>query len=105
MVTFVAVHIKGWYHHNNEIQVFEDRDVSFPMGEGINPDYNVPKYIEYFVKDMKKTEISRFRVAAKHCYGDRGCPRLKIPPNKDLTFVLTQKNFERVGVDCGISGK
>lgn len=92
----VDIHIKGWYHHNNEIQVFEDRDVSFPMGEGINPDYNVPKYIEYFVKDMKKTEISRFRVAAKHCYGDRGCPRLKIPPNKDLTFVLTQKNFERV---------
>lgn len=92
----VDIHIKGWYHDKNKIEVFEDRDVKFPMGEGIHPDYSVPEYIEYFLKDMKKTEISRFRVASKHCYGEKGCPRLKIPPNKDLTFQIHQKNFERV---------
>ena len=82
--------------------MFEDRDVKFPMGEGIHPDYNVPEYMEYFLKDMKKTEIARFRVASKHCYGEEGCPRLNIPPNKDLTFQIHQKNFEKVKCLCSI---
>lgn len=92
----VDIHIKGWYYDNREVIVFEERDVKFPMGEGIHPDYNVPEYMEYFLKDMKKTEIARFRVASKHCYGEEGCPRLNIPPNKDLTFQIHLKNFEKV---------
>lgn len=94
--TFLAVHIKGWFHENREIIIFEDRDVKFLMGEGIHPDYNVSENLEYFLKNMKKTEISRFQLASKHCFGEEGCPKLNVPPNKDLTYQIHLKNFERV---------
>ena len=76
--------------------MFEDRDVKFPIGEGSHPDYNIPELVEKFVQDLKKTEKSRFRVHSKHCYGKEGCPRLKIPPNTNLTYLIHQRNFERV---------
>ena len=36
-------------------------------------------------------------VESKRAFGEKGYPDLGVPPNKDVTYIIEMKNFERVG--------
>lgn len=49
-----------------------------------------------YLDQWKPGETARLFVKCKHAYGSKGCEQLGIPPDVDLTFIVTMKNFIRV---------
>ncbi|KAK3600787.1 hypothetical protein CHS0354_009218 [Potamilus streckersoni] len=85
----VEIHIIG--KHNGH--VFEDRDVRFVMGEGV--DQKLLPAIENSVKRFRRNEKSRLVIQPKYGYGETGNPELNIPPNAVLTYIVHLKSFEK----------
>ena len=74
--------------------IFEDRDVSFLLGTGV--EVGVVEGVEIGLRRMTQGETSRFRVKSPLAYGSKGCPNLEIPPNADLDFQVDLKSFKKV---------
>jgi len=85
----VEIHIVG--RHNG--RVFEDRDVSFIVGDGI--EQGVVEGIETAVQSFKKNECSCLKIKSKYAYGKEGHIDFKIPSNADLEYEVTLKSFEK----------
>ncbi|KAL3842599.1 hypothetical protein ACJMK2_020592 [Sinanodonta woodiana] len=85
----VEIHIIG--KHNNH--VFEDRDVRFVMGEGV--DQKLLPAVENSLKRFRRNEKSRLVIQPKYGYGETGNTDLGIPPNAELTYIVHLKSFEK----------
>ncbi|XP_052800903.1 peptidyl-prolyl cis-trans isomerase FKBP4-like [Mya arenaria] len=88
----VEIHIKGKCGK----RVFLDKDVKFNMGEGSSEENGLPPFIERYLEHWKIGEEARVSFKARQAYGEAGCEKYKIGPNKDLTFWIHMKTFERV---------
>lgn len=85
----VDVHLKGFYQNNK----FDERDVTFEIGEGIK--YGIINGIEETVMKMKKGEISRASIKSYLAWGKNGNEQFNIPPDSDVEYEITLKNFEK----------
>ncbi|CAH0763194.1 unnamed protein product [Bemisia tabaci] len=83
----VDVHVTGEYNGT----VFDDRDVSFPLGEG--SEFNIPKGLEKALQKFKVKEKSRLEIKARYGFGSEGNKQLNVPPNVDLVYVVTLNSF------------
>ncbi|XP_052800902.1 peptidyl-prolyl cis-trans isomerase FKBP4-like [Mya arenaria] len=88
----VELHIKGKCGK----RVFMDKDVKFKMGEGSSEEHGLPPFIERYLKHWKTGEEARVFFAARQAFGQEGCEKYDIGPNKDLTFWINMKQIERV---------
>jgi len=77
-------------------RVFEDRHVSFVMGEG--SEVGLLESVEYAVRKFKKGEKALLVVKAKYGYGADGNKEFNIPPNADLEYEVKLKKFEKVSL-------
>lgn len=55
--------------------------------------------LQILIDQWKIGEKSRLFYAARQAFGAEGYPDLGIPPNKDVTYVLEMKNYERVCIN------
>nr|XP_022905761.1 FK506-binding protein 59 [Onthophagus taurus] len=85
----VDIHLVG----THEGRVFDERDVSFCLGEGLN--VNIVEGVENALESMKKGEKSRIIVKSKYGFGSNGSEEFKIPPDATLEYVVTLKTFEK----------
>ena len=86
----ISVHIVG----KHEGRVFEDRTVHCNLNEC--SEHGVVPGVERALTNFKKDEKSILKLKPKYGYGEVGCPEKDIPPNADLTYEVTMKNFEKV---------
>lgn len=89
MTFFRTVHLTGTYNG----QVFEDRDVKFPLGEGEAD--GIPEGVEVALGRFKKGEKSKIKLKSKYAFKDAGKPEYNIPPNANVEYVVELKNFEQ----------
>jgi len=90
--SILAVHIVG----RHEDRVFEDRDVSFVVGEA--SEAGIVDGVEQAIKKFRKGERSLLKVQAKYAYGSVGCVDHNIPANTDLQYEVELKKFEKASV-------
>ena len=64
------------------------------MGEGETE--GIVEGLEIALKKFKKGEKSRLKIQPKYAYGNTGCPDKNIPPDAELIYDVTLKNFEKV---------
>lgn len=83
------VHITGRYND----QIFEDRDVSFVVGEGTES--GVVAGIDHAIKKFIRGERSKLKIKAEYAYGSQGNPAYNIPAGAELTYEVTLKTFEK----------
>lgn len=86
---FFTVHLIGKY----EDRVFEDRSVSFTIGEG--SEANIIRGVEIALEKFKKGECSRLKIKSQYAFGDAGSAELNIPGKATVVYTVTLKNFER----------
>jgi len=85
-----------------EGRTFEDRDVSFVVGE--SSEVGLIDGIDQAIKKFKKGERSVLKVKSKYAYGTLGCEEFNIPANADLEYEVELKNFEKVSSGNGSFG-
>ncbi|KAL3265474.1 hypothetical protein HHI36_009678 [Cryptolaemus montrouzieri] len=85
----VQVHLTGKFGD----KVFEDRDVSFNVGEG--SEENILKGVEIALESFKRGETSKLIIKPQYAFGAKGSDELGIPPNATLEYIVTLKNFEK----------
>nr|QBH73887.1 fk506-binding protein [Eurycantha calcarata] len=85
----VEVHLVGKY---NGI-VFEERDVTFPLGEG--SEYGVSEGLETAIEKFKRGEKSRILLKSKYAFRDVGKPECNVPPHADVEYLVELRNFEK----------
>nr|QBH73889.1 fk506-binding protein [Frankliniella cephalica] len=84
----VEVHLVGKYDNN----VFEDRSLSFCLGEG--SDVGVVEGVEIALEKFKKGEKSRLKLKPEFAFGKSGKPDAKIPSNAVVEYEVELKSFE-----------
>lgn len=84
------VHLSGKYENT----VFDERDVSFTVGEG--SEANIIDGVERAVEKMKKGETSRLIIRPQYAFGAEGNAELGVPPNATIEYIVTLKSFEKV---------
>uniref|UniRef100_A0A1W7R9X1 peptidylprolyl isomerase n=1 Tax=Hadrurus spadix TaxID=141984 RepID=A0A1W7R9X1_9SCOR len=85
----VEVHLIGKINGN----VFEDRDVNFIVGEG--SENGIVEGIEQAIQKFQKGERSLLKLNSRYAFGAEGKPNENIPPNADVEYDVTLKNFEK----------
>ncbi|CAG9820011.1 unnamed protein product [Phaedon cochleariae] len=85
----VEVHFTGKYDN----KVFEDREVTFTVGEG--SEANIIPGIEIAVEQFKKGETSRLIIKPKYAFGIDGSQKYNIPPNATVEYIVSLKKFEK----------
>lgn len=85
----VQVHLIGKFQD----RVFEDRDVTFNIGEGAALD--VIEGVEKALLKFKKLESSKLIIKPKYAFGNKGSVQYNIPPDATVEYVVTLKNFEK----------
>jgi len=86
----IVVHLVG----RHDGRTFDDRDVSFVLGEGL--EVGVVDGVEQGLKKMKKGELARLFVKSKYAYRAEGLVQHNLPPNADLEYDVELKKFEKV---------
>ncbi|CAH1113520.1 unnamed protein product [Psylliodes chrysocephalus] len=86
----VDAHIVGKY----EDKIFDERDVSFTVGEG--SDANIITGLEIAIQKFKKAETSRLIIKPKYAFGKSGSQEFNIPPNATVEYTVTLKSFEKM---------
>jgi FKBP-type peptidyl-prolyl cis-trans isomerase len=86
----VKVHMVGSY----EERVFDDREITFIVGEGINQ--GIIEGVELAVEKMKQGEQAEITVEPKYGYGSEGSEEFGIPPNATLTYEIELIEFTKV---------
>lgn len=76
-----------------EDRIFDDREVTFTVGEG-SEEQIIPG-IEIAVEKLKKNEKAQLKIKPGYAFGDKGSSEYKIPPNTTVIYEVTLKNFER----------
>ena len=76
--------------------------MNFVLGEGDTCD--IVDGLEIALKKFKKGEKSKIKIASKYGYGSKGFPEKNIPPDADLVYEVTLKEFEKVGL-CLLKNK
>jgi len=80
-------------------QTFEERDISFMMGEGAA--LGVCEGLEIAISKMKKGEVAEVDIKSKFAFGAAGKTELNVPASADITYEVHLKNCERVrSVSC-----
>jgi len=74
-------------------KVFEDRDVTFQLGEG--SEEGIVEGIETALQKFKKGEKSKLKIHSNLAYGVTGNIEKGIPPSTDVEYELTLKSLER----------
>ncbi|XP_077994137.1 peptidyl-prolyl cis-trans isomerase FKBP4-like [Glandiceps talaboti] len=85
----VTVHVTGTYEDNT----FDDREVTFIMGEGNAQ--SIPQGIEIALQKMKKGEKSQLTLKPEYAFGASGNEEFKVPPNSTVTYEVHLKEFEK----------
>ncbi|KAJ8969796.1 hypothetical protein NQ317_003301 [Molorchus minor] len=85
----VEVHLAGKF----ENRVFDERDVSFTLGEG--SEANIIPGIEIALEKFKKKETSRLVIKPKYAFGKTGSAEFNIPPDATVEYIVTLNNFEK----------
>nr|QBH73893.1 fk506-binding protein [Nicoletia phytophila] len=85
----VEAHITGKYAG----QVFEDREVSFPIGEGC--EHGICEGLERAMEKLKKGEKSRIVLKPKYAFKEQGKPEFNVPGNAEVEYEVEMKNFEK----------
>jgi FKBP-type peptidyl-prolyl cis-trans isomerase len=80
----------------HENKVFEERELSFPLGEG--SEFGICEGLERALEKFKKGEKSRIELKSKYAFKAEGKAELNIPPNADIEYEVELKNFEKVSV-------
>jgi FKBP-type peptidyl-prolyl cis-trans isomerase len=86
----VKVHVQGKYKEN----VFEDRDVTFVLGEG--SENNVVEALEIAIMQMRKGQCYHLDVLPRYAYGDKGNADFGIPPGAELEYQVELHQFEKM---------
>lgn len=73
---------------------FEDRSVTFNLGEG--SEFGVIDGVERALEKFKKGEQSRVYIKPKYAFGSEGKPEWNIPPDATVEYVITLNSFEKV---------
>ncbi|XP_015599993.1 peptidyl-prolyl cis-trans isomerase FKBP4 isoform X2 [Cephus cinctus] len=89
----VNIHLVGKYND----QVFEEREVQFPLGEG--EDAGIIEGVEKALESFKSGEKSRLKIKSKYAFKKTGKPEFNIPPDADVEYIVELKSFEK-GVEC-----
>ncbi|XP_071809281.1 peptidyl-prolyl cis-trans isomerase FKBP5-like [Asterias amurensis] len=74
-------------------RVFDDRDVSFILGEGC--DHNIPEGLERGLQEMKSGELAEFKLQPKYGFGEAGNADFNIPADASLTYQVKLTSFEK----------
>lgn len=90
IIFLVIAHIIGKY----DGKVFEDRTVSFTVGEG--SEANVIDGVERAIQKLKKGETARIIIKPQYGFGSEGSNELGVPPNATVEYVVTLVSFEKV---------
>lgn len=98
LISFI-VHIIGTF----ENKVFDDREISFTVGEG--SDQDVISGVEIAIEKFKQNEKSRITIKPKHAFGSKGSEKYNIPPNATVQYEITLKNFERLKESWALDSK
>ncbi|EEB18988.1 FK506-binding protein, putative [Pediculus humanus corporis] len=86
----VKVHITGIYNG----KVFDDRSLSFNLGEGC--EVNVIEGIEIALLQFNKKEKSSLEIKPEYAFKHEGNAEFQIPPDATVTYEVTLEDFERV---------
>lgn len=85
----VSIHLIGSY----ENKVFEERDISFNIGEGC--EIGIISGVEIALEKFKLYEESKLVIKAPYAFGKEGKKEFGIPPNATVEYTVTLKEFER----------
>lgn len=85
----VEVHVEG----THEGRVFDDRDLTFEVGDGEGLD--LPVGVEKALQAMEQGEESLFIVKPKYGFGNVGKPKFNIPPGATLQYKIRLTKFEK----------
>lgn len=85
----VDVHITGRVNGT----VFDDRDVKFPLGEGI--EHNIPEGLESALEKFKKGEKSTISLSSNYAFGSAGNAAIGVPPGASLVYEVEMRSFEK----------
>lgn len=86
---FVKIYLIG----RLEGRVFEDREVSFNIGEG--EEFDVISGVETAVEKMCQGETSRLIIKPNYAFGSKGSEKMNIPPNAVVEYTVELKEFEK----------
>ena len=89
VVRACTVHLTGKYNGD----VFEDRDLTFDYGEGV--DCGVIEGIEIALERMVVGETSRLKIHPKYAFGLSGNEAFNIPPNAHVEYVVKLIDCEK----------
>lgn len=81
--------------------MFEDRDVSFNLGEGCES--NVVEGVEKALEKFKKGEVSRLIIKPNYAFGEKGNNAFGIPGNATVEYTVSLKTFEKVKTNEGLT--
>ncbi|XP_053478543.1 peptidyl-prolyl cis-trans isomerase FKBP4 [Ictalurus furcatus] len=85
----VEVHVEGTL----EGRVFDDRDLTFEVGDGEGLD--LPVGVEKALQAMEQGEESLFIIKPKYGFGNAGKPKFNIPPGATLQYKIRLTKFEK----------
>lgn len=85
----VEVHVEG----THEGRVFDDRDLTFEVGDGEGLD--LPVGVEKALQAMEQGEESLFIVKPKYGFGNVGKPKFNIPSGATLQYKIRLTKFEK----------
>jgi FK506-binding protein 4/5 len=85
-----TVHLVG--KHSD--RVFEDRDVSFRLGDG--SEAGVVEGVEKALEKTCKGGVSRVTIAPAYAFGSSEHKEFGLPANATVTYTITLKDFEKV---------
>ncbi|XP_063707720.1 FK506-binding protein 59-like [Culicoides brevitarsis] len=88
--SFVKIKLKGTY----EGRVFEEREVEFNIGEGL--EQNIVDGVEIALEKFKEGEKSRLEIAAEYAFGAEGNKEFGIPAGATVNYEVELLTFEKV---------
>lgn len=88
--SFVKIKLKG----SHEGRVFEEREVEFNIGEGIEA--NVVDGVEIALEKFKEGEKSRLEISPEYAFGTEGHKDFGIPSGAKVEYEVELVTFEKV---------
>ncbi|BET00159.1 FK506-Hypothetical protein protein [Nesidiocoris tenuis] len=86
----VKIQLKGEF----EGRVFDEREVTFNLGEG--KVHDLPPGLDTALTHFVVDETSELQLAPQYGFGEEGCAKFNIPPNATLKYTVTLKSFEKI---------
>lgn len=97
----VEVELKGTWGPDQT--VFEERNLTFSLGEGLEVD--LPQGVELALEKMKKKEVCQVTIQPAYGFGSVGKPSLKVPAQAVLSYTINLKSFERAKESWQMDGE